>query len=622
MGAGERVQAPPRVVATAARGRQSQEPGKEAGWQQGQQLEPGCWSSVCGVSPAPPTPTPILLTESTLPLSPKLPTTFQEPGYCFSISLIRPVIVLLAPISLPAPPLWCCLPGAVVGDQNITARIGKPLVLNCKGAPKKPPQQLEWKLNTGRTEAWKVLSPQGGPWDSVARVLPNGSLLLPAVGIQDEGTFRCQAMSRNGKETKSNYRVRVYQIPGKPEIVDPASELMAGVPSKVGTCVSKGGYPAGTLSWHLDGKTLIPDGKGVSVKEETKRHPETGLFTLRSELMVTPARGGAPHPTFSCSFSPGLPRRRALHTAPIQLRVWEPVPQEEVLLVVEPEGGAVAPGGTVTLTCEAPAQPPPQIHWIKDVSDLERGLAGSEIRHWQLGGQGVHGERGRRGGTRVSDDVEAKTAVWDVLAGVLRVSCWGFLGGAVVESPPADAGHTALCPGPGRSHMPRSGWAREPWPLSLRVRTEPVLRNGRGRSGERPAYRKKSLLSPFPHQGMPLPLPTSSVLLLPEVGPEDQGTYSCVATHPSHGPQESHAVSVSIIGSVEGPELGTLALALGILGGLGTAALLIGVIMWQRRQRRGEERKVPENQEEEEERRTELNQPEGPEAAESSAGGP
>uniref|UniRef100_A0A8B9XV86 Advanced glycosylation end-product specific receptor n=1 Tax=Bos mutus grunniens TaxID=30521 RepID=A0A8B9XV86_BOSMU len=101
--------------------------------------------------------------------------------------------------------LW----GTVMGDQNITARIGKPLVLNCKGAPKKPPQQLEWKLNTGRTEA--KLSPQGDPWDSVARVLPNGSLLLPAVGIQDEGTFRCRATSRSGKETKSNYRVRVYR---------------------------------------------------------------------------------------------------------------------------------------------------------------------------------------------------------------------------------------------------------------------------------------------------------------------------------------------------------------------------------------------------------------------------
>ncbi|XP_014638418.1 PREDICTED: advanced glycosylation end product-specific receptor isoform X7 [Ceratotherium simum simum] len=262
--------------------------------------------------------------------------------------------------------LW----GAVVGSQNITAQIGKPLVLNCKGAPKKPPQQLEWRLNTGRTEAWKVLSPQGSPWDSVARVLPNGSLLLPAIGIQDEGTFRCRATSRNGKETKSNYQVRVYQIPRKPEILDPASELMAGVPNKVGTCVSKGSYPAGTLSWHLDGKPLIPDGKGLSVKEETRRHPETGLFTLQSELMVTPARGGDPRPTFSCSFSPGLPRRRVLHTAPFQLSVWEPVPLEEVQLVVEPEGGAVAPGSTVTLTCEAPAQPPPQIHWIKDGTPL------------------------------------------------------------------------------------------------------------------------------------------------------------------------------------------------------------------------------------------------------------
>ena len=45
----------------------------------------------------------------------------------------------------------------------------------------------------------------------------------------------------------------------------------------------------------------------------------------------------------------------------------------------------------------------------------------------------------------------------------------GFPGGAVVENLPANAGDTGSTPGPGRSHMPRSGWAREPQLLSLRI---------------------------------------------------------------------------------------------------------------------------------------------------------
>ena len=45
----------------------------------------------------------------------------------------------------------------------------------------------------------------------------------------------------------------------------------------------------------------------------------------------------------------------------------------------------------------------------------------------------------------------------------------GFPGGAVVGSLPANAGDTGSSPGLGRSHMPRSNWAREPQLLSLRV---------------------------------------------------------------------------------------------------------------------------------------------------------
>ena len=45
----------------------------------------------------------------------------------------------------------------------------------------------------------------------------------------------------------------------------------------------------------------------------------------------------------------------------------------------------------------------------------------------------------------------------------------GFPGGAVVEGLPAGAGDTGSSPGLGGSRMPRSGWAREPQLLSLRV---------------------------------------------------------------------------------------------------------------------------------------------------------
>ena len=51
----------------------------------------------------------------------------------------------------------------------------------------------------------------------------------------------------------------------------------------------------------------------------------------------------------------------------------------------------------------------------------------------------------------------------------LKKRIGGFPGGAVVESLPANAGDTGSSPGLGRSHMPRSNWAREPRLLSLRV---------------------------------------------------------------------------------------------------------------------------------------------------------
>ena len=70
-----------------------------------------------------------------------------------------------------------------------------------------------------------------------------------------------------------------------------------------------------------------------------------------------------------------------------------------------------------------------------------------------------------------------------------RKSNLGFPVGAVVENLPANAGDMGSSPGLGRSHMPRSNWAREPQLLSEPACLELVLRNKRGRNSERPAHR-------------------------------------------------------------------------------------------------------------------------------------
>ena len=51
----------------------------------------------------------------------------------------------------------------------------------------------------------------------------------------------------------------------------------------------------------------------------------------------------------------------------------------------------------------------------------------------------------------------------------IKTKVEGFPGGAVVENLPANAGDKGLSPGLGRSHMPRSNWAREPQLLSLSI---------------------------------------------------------------------------------------------------------------------------------------------------------
>ena len=73
---------------------------------------------------------------------------------------------------------------------------------------------------------------------------------------------------------------------------------------------------------------------------------------------------------------------------------------------------------------------------------------------------------------------------------ILKMGQWGFPGGAAVKNPPANAGDTGSSPGPGRSHMPRSNYARAPQLLSLCSRAhEPQLLSLRATTNEARAPR-------------------------------------------------------------------------------------------------------------------------------------
>ena len=77
---------------------------------------------------------------------------------------------------------------------------------------------------------------------------------------------------------------------------------------------------------------------------------------------------------------------------------------------------------------------------------------------------------------------------------LLKSVLWDFPGGAVVKNLPANSGGMGLSPGPGRSHMPQSNYARAPQLLSLPSRArEPQLLSPHATTTEARAPRARAL---------------------------------------------------------------------------------------------------------------------------------
>ncbi|XP_057399381.1 intraflagellar transport protein 43 homolog isoform X3 [Balaenoptera acutorostrata] len=116
------------------------------------------------------------------------------------------------------------------------------------------------------------------------------------------------------------------------------------------------------------------------------------------------------------------------------------------------------------LTAEAPPPKPPrrQGGWADDSVKASRSgrRASEEIEDHRLRQQSLDGPDDGgvppKPGLKTGGGVVCKST-----------SASDFPGGAVVGNPPANAGDTGSCPGPGGSHMPRSNKARVPQLRSL-----------------------------------------------------------------------------------------------------------------------------------------------------------
>ncbi|XP_054937970.1 schwannomin-interacting protein 1 isoform X3 [Physeter macrocephalus] len=180
-----------------------------------------------------------------------------------------------------------------------------------------------------------------------------------------------------------------------------------------------------------------------------------------------------------------------------------------------PAAGGICLQPTDSGTCVPEEPPVPPMDW----EALEKHLAGLQFREQEVRNQGQARTNSTSAQKNERESIRQKLALgsfFDDGPGIYtscsksgkpslssrpthsssealkREKFGGFPGGAVVESPPAEAGDAGSCPGPGRSHMPPSSWAREPWPLSLCIQS---LRSATGEAttvrGPRTAKKKK-----------------------------------------------------------------------------------------------------------------------------------
>ncbi|XP_021939407.1 Down syndrome cell adhesion molecule-like protein Dscam2 isoform X3 [Zootermopsis nevadensis] len=156
-----------------------------------------------------------------------------------------------APLSVNVPPTW------VVEPQSRAAKLGHQALLDCK-VEGFPQPTVAWKKASGEKpgQYQEVLGHQ------LARLLPNGSLLIESVAQEDEGHYMCEASNGIGVGLSAVVKLTVqapvhFKVRSRKELVRRGSSALL-------RCQALGDLPI-SLSWRKEGSFVELQGR-ISIK--------------------------------------------------------------------------------------------------------------------------------------------------------------------------------------------------------------------------------------------------------------------------------------------------------------------------------------------------------------------
>ncbi|XP_037345553.2 matrix-remodeling-associated protein 5-like [Pungitius pungitius] len=172
-------------------------------------------------------------------------------------------------------------PAKIESKQPLTHMVplGQPLKVDCR-ASGMPDPEVQWSLPDG-TMVNSVLQGEdrGGPAQMLT-VFDNGTLLVPTVGLGEEGDYTCYAENQGGQDTM---KVKVKVMIRPPHFSDDGNHHVVKV--RLGATASircqATGVPAPTVTWLSPTGRVIPEGLGPGLYSERVAALSDGTLEVR-----------------------------------------------------------------------------------------------------------------------------------------------------------------------------------------------------------------------------------------------------------------------------------------------------------------------------------------------------